>query len=123
MQKTTVITGTLLITLGVASYALTGARSATALIPAAFGGILLALGIIARREKMRRDAMHAAAAVGLIALAGSVSGFVALFTLLGGGTVARPAAVITQSMMFLISVVFVGLAVNSFIEARRNREK
>jgi cytochrome bd-type quinol oxidase subunit 2 len=122
MQRTSVTTGILLIALGVASFVLTAAQSATALIPAGFVGILVALGIVARHEKLRRDAMHAAAAVGLIALAGSVSGFLTLFPLLAGREVVRPAAVISQSLMFLIAAVFVGLAVKSFIDARRKRE-
>jgi drug/metabolite transporter (DMT)-like permease len=124
MPNTTIWTGVLLILLGVSSYVGSGAQSYTALIPAAFGLILLPLGLVAKRkETARRDAMHAAAAIGLIALLGSVSGFVNLFKLLRGSEVARPAAVISQSIMFLISAVFVGLAVQSFIEARQKKKE
>jgi hypothetical protein len=123
MPKTAIIVGIMLVLLGIVSFLLSGGQSWTALIPTAFGLILIALGLVARREKSRKDAMHAAAAVGLIALLGSVSGFLKLFTLLRGGEVQRPAAVISQSIMFALSAIFVGLAVNSFIEARKNRER
>jgi hypothetical protein len=124
MPNTTIWTGVLLIALGAGSYVGSGAQSITALIPAAFGLILVPLGFIAKRkERARRDALHAAAAIGLIALVGSVSGFVQLVKMLGGHEIARPAAAVSQSIMFLVSAVFVGLAVQSFIEARRRRKE
>jgi fluoride ion exporter CrcB/FEX len=67
--------------------------------------------------------MHAAAGVGLIGLLATVSGFVKLYRLLNGDEGLRPAAVISQSIMFVLCTIFVGLAVNSFIEARRKREQ
>lgn len=121
MPRTAVLIGTLLTLLGIVSFLLSGFQSWTALIPAGFGIILVALGFVARQEKSRRDAMHAAAGVGLIGLLGSVSGFVKLFRLLQGDEGLRPAAVISQSIMFVLCTVFVGLAVSSFIDARRKR--
>ena len=90
--------------------------------------VLLALAIVSCAPPppdvaaLRKHAMHAAAAVGLIALLGSASGFFKLFSLLAGEEVLRPGAVIAQSIMFVLSALFVGLAVNSFITARRNRQ-
>jgi len=121
MHKSAVIIGILLILLGIISFLLSGGQSFTALIPTAFGLVLVGLGQLARREQARRHAMHAAAAVGLLALLGSVSGFVKVFSLLRGDEVLRPAAVVAQSIMFVLSAVFVGLAVNSFIQARKKR--
>ncbi|MBP1679473.1 MAG: hypothetical protein H6Q29_1384 [Bacteroidetes bacterium] len=124
MPNTTIWTGVLLILLGVGSYVGSGAQSYTALIPAAFGLIFLPLGLIAKRkEGARRDAMHAAAAIGLIALLGSVSGFIQLLKMLAGHEIARPAAAISQTIMFVISAVFMGLAVQTFIEARRKKKE
>jgi hypothetical protein len=124
MPNTTLWTGVLFILLGIISYLVSGGQSATALIPAAFGLILLPLGLIAKRkESARRDAMHGAAAIGLIALLGSVSGFIQALKLLAGHEVPRPAAAISQSIMFLLSAVFVGLAIQSFIEARRKKKE
>jgi fluoride ion exporter CrcB/FEX len=123
MPRTAVIIGTLLILLGVVSFLLSGFQSWTALIPTGFGLILAALGFVAQQEKSRRDAMHAAAGVGVIGLLGTVGGFVKLFRLLKGDEGLRPGAVVGQSIMFVLCTIFVGLAVNSFIEARRNRER
>jgi hypothetical protein len=124
MPNTTIWTGILFVLLGVISYLASGGQSYTALIPTAFGLILLPLGFVAKRkESARRDAMHGAAAIGLIALLGSVSGFVQCLKLLAGREVARPAAAISQSIMFLLSAVFVGLAIQSFIEARRKKKE
>jgi hypothetical protein len=123
MPRTAVIIGALLILLGILSFLLSGFQSWTALIPTGFGLIIAALGVVARQEKSRRDAMHAAAGVGLIGLLATVSGFVKLYRLLNGDEGLRPAAVISQSIMFVLCTIFVGLAVNSFIEARRKREQ
>jgi uncharacterized membrane protein len=123
MPRTAVIIGALLILLGILSFLLSGFQSWTALIPTGFGLIIAALGVVARQEKSRRDAMHAAAGVGLIGLLATVSGFVKLYRLLNGDEGLRPAAVISQSIMFVLCTIFVGLAVKSFIEARRKREQ
>ena len=42
--------------------------------------------------------------------------------LLGGQEVARPAAVISQSIMGALTAVFVALCVKSFIDARKARQ-
>jgi hypothetical protein len=122
VPQSAVIIGILLVLLGVVSFLASGGQSPTALIPTAFGIVLAGLGLLARKEALRKHAMHAAAAVGLIAILGSASGFFKLFTLLSGDEVLRPAAVVAQSIMFVLSALFVGLAVNSFIKARRNRQ-
>jgi hypothetical protein len=123
MPRTAIIIGILLMLLGIVSFLLSGFQSWTALIPTGFGLILVALGFVARQEKSRRDAMHAAAGVGVIGLLGTVGGFVKLFRLLKGDEGLRPGAVVSQSIMFVLCTIFVGLAVNSFIEARRKREQ
>ena len=48
---------------------------------------------------------------------------VKLPVLLTGGEVARPPAVITQSIMCGISAVFLGVCVASFVRARLNRKE
>jgi protein-S-isoprenylcysteine O-methyltransferase Ste14 len=122
MPLSAILIGILLILLGIVSYLMSAGESLTAFIPTAFGIVLAGLGLLARKEALRKHAMHAAAAVGLIALLGSASGFFKLFSLLAGEEVLRPGAVIAQSIMFVLSALFVGLAVNSFITARRNRQ-
>ncbi|HVR95843.1 MAG TPA: hypothetical protein VMW27_04465 [Thermoanaerobaculia bacterium] len=119
MARLTIIYGLLLIVLGVGSYFVTGQASKTALIPALFGVPILLCGVVALRDHLRRHAMHGAAALALLGFLGSAPGLLKAFTLLGGGEVARPAAVTAQATMALLSLVFLVLCIRSFINARR----
>jgi len=121
MANTTILFATLLILLGAGGYFGSGANSPTALIPAVFGVILLILGLVARNPARRKHAMHGAAVVALLGLFGSIRGLLQLPTVLSGGEVARPAAVIAQSIMAVLMIIFVALAIRSFVEARRSR--
>jgi fluoride ion exporter CrcB/FEX len=121
LANTTIGFGIVLIVLGLGGYFGTDRVSPTALIPAAFGLLLLIFGALARDEKRRKLAMHIAVTVGLLGFLGTVSGLVKLPTLLSGGEVARPAAVIAQSIMAVLMAVYVGMCVKSFIDARRRR--
>lgn len=113
--------GAALIALGLWGYFGTGTTSLTALIPAVFGLVLAACGASARNEKNLKMAMHIAAMVGLLGFLGSVRGLLKLPTLLSSGTVERPLAVISQSIMAGLMLVFVVLCVKSFIDVRRAR--
>ena len=121
MPQTTVAFGVLLCLVGVGFYAGTGGASLTALIPAFLGLPLVVAGVLARREAWRRHAMHAAALLGTLGVLGSLRGAVQLPALLAGSEVARPAAVAAQSVTALLCLVFVGLCVRSFVNARRER--
>ncbi|MGH9361352.1 MAG: hypothetical protein ACRD2T_05500 [Thermoanaerobaculia bacterium] len=121
MPAVTVVYGALLITLGVGFYLGTGQASPTALIPAFFGLAVVLCGVLARRERLLKHAMHAAAALGLFAFLGGLPGLVRALALLGGGEVARRTAVLEQAAMALLSLVFVVLCVKSFLDARRAR--
>ena len=116
MSSTTILFGVLLTALGVAGYFLTGAVSPTALIPTWFGLPLVALGYVSRSEAMRKHAMHAAATIALVGCGG------ALFSLMRGPAGASTAmGTFSQAGMVLLTAVFVGLCVKSFIDARRAR--
>jgi hypothetical protein len=121
VASTTIAFGVVLIVLGVAGYFGSGGVSITALIPALFGVVLVACGVLARNEGMRKHAMHGAVLVGLLGFLGSARGLLQLPALMSGGEVARPAAVIAQSAMALLMLLFVGLCVRSFISARAAR--
>jgi fluoride ion exporter CrcB/FEX len=121
LANTTIGFGIVLIVLGLGGYFGTDRVSLTALIPAAFGLLLVIFGALARDEKRRKMAMHIAVTIGLLGFLGTVSGLVKLPTLLSGGEVARPAAVIAQSIMAVLMAVYVGMCVKSFIDARRRR--
>lgn len=119
LANKTIGIGSALIVLGVAGYVATGAASATALIPSFFGVPLVLLGLMARNEHRRKLAMHIAVVVGLLAFLGSVPGLLNLVRMIGGAEVARPAAAVMQSIMALLTGVFVALCVKSFIDVRR----
>lgn len=119
MPNITIFFAILLIILGIAGYASTAAP--TALIPAVAGVLLLICGILARREGLRKHAMHAAAAIALLGFLGSVPGLFKLPTVFNG-TALRPAAVIAQSIMAILMAIYEALCVRSFIAARRSRK-
>ncbi len=121
MANTTIVFGVVLIVLGVGSYFGTNMVSPTALIPAAFGLLLIVFGVLAKDEKRRKMAMHIAVTVGLLGFLGTITGLLKLFTMLAGGEVARPTAVVAQSIMAILMLVYVGMCVKSFIDARRRR--
>ncbi len=121
MASITLWLGILLTALGIIGYAGSGGESVTALIPAFFGIVFIILGVIARKERLRKHMMHAAAALAILGFAGSVSGVVSLFKMLGGSEIPRPFASIMQSIMALLTIGFVILAIKSFVDARRQR--
>ena len=120
MPALTIAVGGILVVLGLAGYFLTGAVSLTALIPAAFGVVLAAAGVIARNERARKHAMHAAVLVALLGLLGSFRGLLQVGSFLDG-TAARPAAVVSQSVMAVLTLGYLVLAIRSFIQARARR--
>jgi len=120
MAKTTIGVGLALIALGLIGYFATGMVSMTALIPAFFGAGLLLVGLLARRESRRKHAMHFAVALGTVGFFGALPGLFKLPALLAGEA-ERPAAVVSQSLMALLLLLFVVLCVKSFIDARRAR--
>lgn len=122
MGMLTIVFGVLLLGLGVAGFAATGSSHYTALIPAGFGLGFIVLGLLARKDSLRKHAMHVAAMLGLLGFAGNLSALPSVVSLLGGGTVERPAAVIARGMMAFLCAIFVALCVRSFISARRARK-
>ena len=122
MPKITMAYAVSLILVGIIGYFATGMVSVTALIPMFFGLPMMVLSMLAKNPARRKLFMHVATALGLLGLLGSARGLGGFFTLLGGGEVARPGAVISQAIMAIISLVFVLLCVKSFIEARKNRQ-
>lgn len=95
------------------------APSKTALIPAVFGLLLLICGTLGLDERLRKHALHAAAAIGLV-------GFLAAGGRLGSkmgdvlsGNISRPMWFII--LMAVLCLAYVVLSVRSFIQARRAR--
>jgi len=117
---TTLALGAALIVLGLGSYVLTGGVSLTALIPAAFGLLFVVAGALARDDRKRMHAMHAAVVIALLGFLGSFRGLLGLGKVFDG-TAVRPAAIVAQTIMALLTLGYVVVAVRSFIQARRAR--
>lgn len=118
MTTITLAAGAVLTVLGIAGYALSGAASLTALIPALVGVLILICGVLARQEKLRRHAIHAALAVALLGALGSLMNVVKIGQVFAG-TAQRPTAVVVSTIMFLILVAYLAVGVRSFVAARR----
>lgn len=73
MTATTRLVGLILTVLGIVTFYGTGQTSKTALIPSAFGVVLIALAWVARNEAARRHVMHAAMVVALLGILGTAS--------------------------------------------------
>lgn len=120
MTSTAIFCGGLLILIGAAGYiygANQGAGSLTALIPAAFGLVILLCGVIgAAKENLRKHVMHVAVAVALIGFI-MVVGRMAMRL----SSLTMSAAVISQIAMAIICLIFVLAGVRSFAAARRER--
>jgi hypothetical protein len=124
MTKLSMYLGLILMALGIIGYVATSGASMTALIPAFFGILFYLLGRIGQTgESARKHTMHAAAILALLGFIGSFRGLVQIFTIIGGGTVARSEAVIVQSIMAVLCLVFIILAIRSFIKARTSPDK
>ena len=121
MPSTAITCGTLLVLIGILGYVngvMTIHPSMTALIPAAVGIVLLLLGIFARmREGLRKHLMHAAAVVALLGFLSSAGRLVSKL-----GELTYNAAVVSQVSMALVCLLFVILAVKSFMDARGRNE-
>jgi hypothetical protein len=119
VAKLTIVLGGLLVVLGVVGFVLTGSEHVTALIPAFAGVLFVICGGVAMIPAARKHAMHAAAALALLGFAGTVPGIIKLVKWGTGTLPDRPAAVVSQSIMASLTLLFVVLCVRSFINARR----
>lgn len=118
MPRISIICGAILILIGVVGYLVGMSHdkaSITALIPAIIGIVMAALGFVAERnESLRKHLMHGSV---LIALLGFIATAVRLVPRLGEFN--GSAAQVSQLLTAIVCLVFVVLAVRSFIAARR----
>ncbi len=118
MAKISIIIGVLLIILGLYGYFGLVSESVTALIPTFVGLPLLILGWLALNEKFRKNSMHIAAAIALLGFIGSAMRAVPpLFK----NEIANQEAFTVQLLMAVVCLIFVVLAVQSFIKVRKNK--
>jgi hypothetical protein len=132
VANVSIVVGLLLTGVGLYGYFGTGTTSPTALIPAALGVPLILLGLMAFKDRLRMHAMHGAVLIGLLGFIGCAAMAVpSLPALVRDGKVTKvnkegeprdaTKGVISQTVTGVICLVFVGLCVNSFIQARRAR--
>jgi len=115
------LVGTLLVVIGVGGWLLSDEASVTALIPAAFGFLLLGLGLLAARPSLHAHAIHGAMAVALLGVLGTLMQVVKLPALLTGGDVERPLAVVSGTLTLILCGFLLTLGIRSFTAARGAR--
>jgi hypothetical protein len=120
MSSTTLAFAFAYLVLGIAGFVLTGSTHKTALIPCIFGILFLVFGLLARKDNLRKHVMHAAVLIALLAFLGTARSLSHLPELFNG-TPEKPAAIITQSLNAGLSLLYIILAIRSFIQARRAR--
>ena len=123
MAKVSIVFGLILIILGLVSYFGISSESITALIPAFLGVPILFLGFLSINEKYLKHSMHAAAVLMLLGFVGTISGLIKFFRMLGGEIFERPSAITIQAIMAVICLMFLVLAIKSFIDARRGKSE
>jgi hypothetical protein len=118
MAQASVVFGGALVMLGAVGYVLTDMVSLTALIPSAFGLVIILFGIMAMSEARRKLAMHLAMGVALLGILGSFTGLIGTGSALVQG--AQPgAANISRALMAVLLLVYLTIGVRSFVAARR----
>jgi hypothetical protein len=119
LPRQSLISGALLLVLGIAGYFLTGKQSNTALIPSVFGVLIGGAGLMGMvRPRARKIAGHLVALFALLGIAGTARALKQLPALFAGEA-ARPAAVIAQLIMFALCAVLLASCVRSFVKARQ----
>src|SRR5438105_15476586 len=127
MPKVTITIGLMLLILGFVTYFgaaagwfAGGHASPTALIPAILGILLLLCGALAFNPNRLKHSMHAAAALALLGLLACLGRIVP--TAIKGKFEALSVSGVSLIGMGVLCALFVGLAINSFVAARRQRQ-
>lgn len=110
--------GIALAVLGVGAYVATDFASFTALIPAIFGVLFVALGRIGLETGRDRLATYGLAALAVLGAAGSARVVGDVATLATGGSVESPVATTSQALMALLCLVVLA-AVGASVAADR----
>jgi hypothetical protein len=119
MPTLAIVFGLILEAMGIGAYFLSGTQSFTALIPSFFGSAILLSGMVGMVfHKARMHVMHLAALVGLLGTLGGLGMGLPKLGALMAGTTERPVAVIMQIAMGVVCLVFLGMCVKSFVDAR-----
>lgn len=116
MPNFVLLIGALLVALGTYSYTASISGSAMTLIPAMVGALLVVLGLLARKDALKKHAMHGAAAVALLGVLGGIG------PLAMGGSDRFPPLMIQATVgMMILCGILLAAAVQAFRKARRER--
>lgn len=122
MPLFTIIIGSLLGLVGIVGFVVTDMRHLTALIPFAIGDVLAGCGVLSlARPHWRKHAMHVAVSIALVGFVGTVSSGVKISGWVNGNTPERPEAVMAQGATAFLCLIFIIVAVRSFVVARKAR--
>jgi len=121
MAKISITFGVILIITGLVAYFGISNESITAFIPTFLGLPVLIFGFVALKEKYLKHAMHGAAVLMLLGFGGTVGGLIKFFRMIGGEEFERSSAITVQAIVAVLCLIFLVLAVKSFIDARRKR--
>ncbi len=123
MARVAIVFGLLLVGVTLATIAYNGGfESKTVFLPALFGVLIAGLGLVALKDSLRKHAMHAASAIGLLGGLGCLGMGIRQLTQIGtdkAPTIDRIGSVWSTAALCLI---FVLLCVQSFIRAKRARK-
>jgi hypothetical protein len=119
MTNQSLYTGIALCVLGIVGYVASGAASVTALIPAFIGAAFVALGLLGRRESLRKHMMHVAMLLALLAIGGTYRGVNGLIAWASGTTPERPMAVVAQVITAVLCLLLLIGGIRSFVAARK----
>jgi hypothetical protein len=123
MPIVSIVIGILMAITAVTFWGISESRSFTALIPSIIGAVFVIFGLVGMSPKLLKHAMHGAAAWAVVSFLASASGVLkGIQYLQGSDTATRPLAYAAQSIVCLLSVIFIILAVRSFIAARKARQ-
>ncbi len=106
MVASTRLLGGVLIVVGVIAYAVTGAESITALLPAFLGLPILVLGLLAGAPSRQRPMIIVAVVLAVLGAAGTAMNVADLPALVAGDDVERPAAVVTSTITAVMCLVY-----------------
>jgi uncharacterized membrane protein len=123
MAWPTIICGALLVLVGIVGYGTSEVQPPpiTALIPAFIGAALVVCGALAFKDNLRKHVMHLAAMIGLFGFLGGFAPLIRQIKNTGEfDPMKKPA--IAGELTILVCLVFVGMCVNSFIQAKKARK-
>lgn len=112
------VLGVSLILLGVGAYVVSDFESVTALIPAIFGILIGALGIVGHQTDRTRLAIYGIGLVSILGVLGSAQGIPDVIALLTGESVESIVAPVSQGTMTVICLVLLGAVAKSIVDTR-----